>query len=68
MLNEITVFVCDKCECFLDTPGECPGCYKPMKRRKFYSRPTKRAVDGAFAPDASDIALKDMLDKNGGMG
>ena len=37
----------------------CPWCG---------SRLTKRAVDGAFAPDASDIALKDMLDKNGGMG
>ena len=29
---------------------------------------TKRAAYGAYVPDVIDIALKDMIDKNGGAG
>ena len=49
MVNEIELFVCDKCNTVMYAAGEvytCLKCNKPMFRAKFTRQPTKRAADG----------------------
>ncbi len=62
MVNEITLWVCDKCDTHPATfCHECFGCGEYMKPIEFIRRPTPLALDGGDSAASEQLSTPEVL-------